>query len=855
MSWSESFLFKSLYAILFLALSCSSATIIRLTRNQPLKDGDTLVSDVGGGGRFTLGFFSPPPSSNSQRYLGIWYNDDPDSGSSVVWVANRDRPIPDRTGSLTISADWNLILSDGNGSSIWSTRAPITAPPTVAVLSPTGNLFLSPNDSVGDSYWQSFDVPTDTFSPGMKVLVDASAGPVVNAFRSWKSPGDPSPGKFTMGIDPQGAPQIVIWENLERRWRSGMWNGIAFTGMNNAASASYMYGFKLYREEDNGRVYFSYVPSSPTDSLRFRVDWDGNLEQLRWNRTRNLWDVVDRQPAGECQRYNFCGKFGVCNELGRPKCKCMEGFRPANLGEWSRGHWSGGCERIESLRCESGGGDGEEGGTNADKFDELRCGKLPDFANLRSFRSPESCRRACVTECECHGYAMMSGIGCVMWTVDMVDVVHSNGSNNVLYLRIPNSEPGGSRNLSRTGTSKRVPVGVIAAIVVGGVVGLAAASLLLCRKITGKRLKADSEMPLNDAMKNSSAYTTAELTEGGDIHVDTPLFSFALVALAADEFSMENKLGEGGFGPVYKGRLPGGEEIAVKRLSKISGQGLEEFKNEISLIAKLQHRNLVRLLGYCVHDEEKMLIYEYMPNKSLDFFLFDPAKQATLSWRKRLMIIKGIARGLLYLHQDSRLRVIHRDLKASNVLLDEEMNPKISDFGMARIFGGNQNEANTNRVVGTYGYMAPEYAMEGLFSVKSDVYSFGILVLEIVSGRKNTSFRFSDHVSLIAYAWELWSQGRAMEMVDSSVRDSCMQDEMLRCIQVGILCVQGDPVHRPTMAEVMLMMERDSQSLPLPRQPTFTCNSTTRGSVFRDVDSEGQVSVSNELTVTMVVGR
>uniref|UniRef100_F6HCT3 Protein kinase domain-containing protein n=1 Tax=Vitis vinifera TaxID=29760 RepID=F6HCT3_VITVI len=182
---------------------------------------------------------------------------------------------------------------------------------------------------------------------------------------------------------------------------------------------------------------------------------------------------------------------------------------------------------------------------------------------------------------------------------------------------------------------------------------------------------------------------------------ELPLFNFKCVAAATGNFSDENKLGQGGFGPVYKGMLPGGEEIAVKRLSRRSGQGLEEFKNEMTLIAKLQHRNLVRLLGCCIEGEEKMLLYEYMPNKSLDFFIFDPAKQAELDWRKRFTIIEGIARGLLYLHRDSRLRIIHRDMKASNILLDEEMNPKISDFGMARIFGGDQNEANTTRVVGT----------------------------------------------------------------------------------------------------------------------------------------------------------
>ncbi|KAK5814172.1 hypothetical protein PVK06_029624 [Gossypium arboreum] len=182
---------------------------------------------------------------------------------------------------------------------------------------------------------------------------------------------------------------------------------------------------------------------------------------------------------------------------------------------------------------------------------------------------------------------------------------------------------------------------------------------------------------------------------------DLPYFDLGTIAAATNNFSSDNKLGQGGFGPVYKGVLLNGKEIAVKRLSNSSSQGLQEFKNEIVLIAKLQHRNLVRILGCCVEGEEKMFIYEFLPNKSLDFIIFDDSKRSLLDWKKCLEIICGIAREMLYLHHDSRLRVIHKDLKASNVLLDDAMNPKISDFGMARIFGGDQMEGDTRRVVET----------------------------------------------------------------------------------------------------------------------------------------------------------
>ncbi|XP_024047412.1 cysteine-rich receptor-like protein kinase 19 isoform X1 [Citrus clementina] len=321
-----------------------------------------------------------------------------------------------------------------------------------------------------------------------------------------------------------------------------------------------------------------------------------------------------------------------------------------------------------------------------------------------------------------------------------------------------------------------------------------------------------------------------------------PLFPLRLALEATNHFSDENKLGQGGFGPVYKirhfasyfvslvtadgcfqGTLADGKAIAVKRLSRTSGQGLQEFKNEVNLIAKLQHKNLVRLLGCCLEGQELLLIYEYMPNKSLDVHLFDATRSVQLDWKRRLSIINGIARGILYLHEDSRLKIIHRDLKASNILLDDDMNPKISDFGLARIFGGNQNQANTNIIAGTYGYMAPEYAMGGIFSIKSDVFSFGVLLLEIISGRKNNGFYFSEHgQTLLTYTWKLWCEGPAVELIDPVIKQSCAPDELLKFIHIGLLCVQQDPADRPTMSSVVVMLASDSMTIPQPTEPAFS---------------------------------
>ncbi|EMS57694.1 Cysteine-rich receptor-like protein kinase 25 [Triticum urartu] len=326
----------------------------------------------------------------------------------------------------------------------------------------------------------------------------------------------------------------------------------------------------------------------------------------------------------------------------------------------------------------------------------------------------------------------------------------------------------------------------------------------------------------------NKATTQLSYQEDGD-DPESLLFDLTTLRRATDNFAQENKLGHGGFGAVYKGVLPHGREIAVKRLDKASGQGLKELRNELLLVAKLKHNNLTKLLGVCLKGEEKLLVYEYLPNRSLDTFLFAPEieKRLLLSWETRFRIIYGTARGLLYLHEDSQIKIIHRDLKASNILLDTDMNPKISDFGLARLFNSDKPSTTTGQVIGTLGYMAPEYAVLGHLSVKIDVYSFGVLVLEIVTGRKNTdAFEESsagESGTLLNYVWDQWSKGTALVTMDPMLE--CMvaeEGEVLKCVHLGLLCVQENPADRPTMLEVLVMLHGHASSFVAPSKPAFT---------------------------------
>ncbi|KAL9239263.1 hypothetical protein vseg_013603 [Gypsophila vaccaria] len=806
--------------VLFLLCSCwisFSIAIEKITPSQFLIDSDSIVSN---NGDFKLGFFSPPNTTN--RYVGIWYNKV--SKDAVFWVANRNNPLKDTSGVLSVSTDGNLVISNGRKDIIWSSNISIAATNTSnisAQLLDTGNLVLLARDIAsssttnGTTLWQSFDHLTDSLLPNAKITFTKSN--MKQALPSWKSLSDPSVGQFSLGTDSLVHSQAVVYKGDQRHWRSGPWNGNIFLGLQYSDEATNYANTFVHTNAADGTVDLDYTGASTLSFSHYALSYDGILSEKWWDSSKGEWQFVWKAIAIPCDMYGYCGAFGTCNALKTPRCKCLKGFMPRNAEEWKTGNWSSGCVRKETLQC------GIQGSKD-DGFLKLNKVKIPDLAEWSVGLNQVDCRSQCLKNCSCVAYAYDAGAGCMYWSKDLIDIQEFSSGGVDLYLRLPASV------LAVNGKKKVVII--IAAIV--GTITLLAAIFFVWMWLSRSKEKRQN---LLETAKYNTGSRKIPLEE-------LPLFELKKLITATNDFHDSNKLGEGGFGPVFKGKLDDGQEIAVKRLSAASGQGSDEFMNEVVVISKLQHRNLVKLLGCCVEKREKMLVYEYMPNKSLDFILFDPVKKLSLNWETRFNIIEGISRGLVYLHRDSRLRIIHRDLKASNILLDEDLTPKISDFGMARIFNTKQDQDSTRRVVGTYGYMSPEYAMGGHFSEKSDVYSFGVLLLEIVTGKKNNSFWLDEQsLTLLGYVWKLWNDDNVASIIDPVISDPSIRPEVLRCIHVGLLCVQEFTDDRPSTSTVLSMIVNDIANLPSPKQSGFC-----RRLVSSDGDSSGPSGVNSSST-------
>ncbi|XP_059442194.1 G-type lectin S-receptor-like serine/threonine-protein kinase B120 [Corylus avellana] len=793
-----SLLIASLLLLFCLAFYFTNATITGdfIRAGQSLNTLETIES---ADGMYKLGFFS---QQNSAKYhVGISFCHLPDR--NVLWVANREQPFPNSSAVLTLNLDGNLVISDG--SLLYVVANTSGGNDTSATLSDTGNLVLKNRAEV---LWQSFDHPTDTLLPGMKVEDDKTGW----SLTSWKKEEDPAPGIFSLHLGSRK--ELIIMEGSKPCWSSPLIGGLADK-------------FEIAGENISYTISNNY----PSEFIRVSLSVKGELRLQTWPSTDNLQSPADLSGSLKCGAYAFCGEFTICNEAADQKCECLPGFKA---------YATQGCKRKTILPFR----DVQKHG-----FLQMSMVYLPSNPQQLHVGNASECKSASLKNFECTGYAYDQEHGCQVWEGPLLNLKQFPEDNTYkqdFYLKLARSdlavEDTNSTKL-KDNRLKKIVVPIAVVVAVG----------LIVYYVRRRNLRSKGEDLLRLDLGTTQKANNSEDGVGRKRHVQMPLFSFASVSAATDGFSATNKLGEGGFGPVYKGILLEGGEVAVKRLSKRSGQGWEELKNEAMLIAKLQHKNLVRLLGCCIEGDEKILVYEYMPNRSLDFLLFDSEKYKILYWRTRVGIIEGIAQGLLYLHKYSRLRIIHRDLKPSNILLDIDMNPKISDFGMARIFGGNESQANTNRIVGTYGYMSPEYALEGLFSIKSDVFSFGVLLLEIVSGKKNTGFYQRDCLHLIGHAWELWTNDRGSDLADPLLNDITSMQIVLRYVNIALLCLQASAADRPTMSDVVTMLSNETAVLPYPKEPAFL--NVSGMAMANPINNMSQICSLNGATMSIMEGR
>ncbi|KAL5722970.1 non-specific serine/threonine protein kinase [Ranunculus cassubicifolius] len=340
---------------------------------------------------------------------------------------------------LTFGNDGNLVVVDGNRRSIWSTNSSTVAGNNATgFLLDSGNLILAVNE-VSDpdkALWQSFEDPTDTYLPGMRIWLNPRSKK--NLFVSWKSESDPSQGKFSMGIPPLGLMEIMAWEGSERRWRSGQWNQQIFIGVPRMTAANYLYGYRV--SDIGGRTFFTYIVYNSSELFRYQITWDGIVEQLRWNAVRREWAIFWAEPTRPCEHYNTCGPFGSCRAWSSPICSCLRGFEPKSKTEWDSGNWTSGCVRKTQLQCDRNASSGQQGGV--DQFLELDGQKLPDFSVLIPSIDMNDCRDICLRNCSCKAYAYPNGIQCLTWSGDFLDVQQFRQGGEKLYIRLAASELG-----------------------------------------------------------------------------------------------------------------------------------------------------------------------------------------------------------------------------------------------------------------------------------------------------------------------------------------------------------------------------------------------------------------------------
>ncbi|CAL9013913.1 unnamed protein product [Prunus brigantina] len=754
-----------------------------ITANRSLSGDHTIVS---AGGVFELGFFKPGNSSN--YYIGIWYKKV--SVRTVVWVANREQPISDRFSSVLKISDGNLLLFSESKGSVWSTSATSTATTSAsgsveALLLDNGNLVLRADGSSASTksepLWQSFDHPADTWLPGSRIRFNKITKQS-QILTSWKNSEDPAPGLFSLELDPNVINSFIILRNRSQQsWTSGSWdeNSNTFSGDPDMTLNSF---FNYSYVTNENESYFTYSFYNPKITYRLMMNMSGQVQQLTWLEDSKQWNLFWSKP----EVYAYCEPFSSYNEKSLPLCSCLMGFEPKSPRDWNLQAYSGGCKRKTPLHCENAtSADGKQ-----DQFKKMATISLPENMLSVNVETIARCESICLNNCSCTAYAYNSS-GCSIWIGDLFNLQELTSSDSegiTLYLRLAASEF----------KSPKSNKGLIIGVVAGSAAGIAVLLGLIVVVILRQRKRVTG---------------TGKAVEGSLV-----AFGYRDLQDATKNFS--EKLGGGGFGSVFKGTLPDSSVVAVKKLESVS-QGEKQFRTEVSTIGTIQHVNLVRLRGFCSEGTKRMLVYDYMPNGSLDSHLFHDTRPNVLDWKTRYQIALGTARGLAYLHEKCRDCIIHCDIKPENILLDTELGPKVADFGLAKLVGREFSRVLTT-MRGTRGYLAPEWISGVAITVKADVYSYGMMLFEFVSGRRNSEQSEDGKVRFFP-SWAAKQISTAetdvLSLLDLRLDGNADVQELTRICRVACWCVQDDEAHRPSMGQVVQILEgvSDVNLPPIPR--------------------------------------
>uniref|UniRef100_A0A0D6QRW0 Receptor-like serine/threonine-protein kinase n=1 Tax=Araucaria cunninghamii TaxID=56994 RepID=A0A0D6QRW0_ARACU len=742
-----------------------------LTGNQTILSKD---------GTFALGFFSPSGTNN--WYIAIWYAQI--SERTTVWVANRDNPLKNMPGVLNMSRDGNLRLFDLEGRSTWESYNSLKA--SRALLLDSGNFVMLGSGSNSEIVWESFSHPGNTVLPGMKFWKGLK-------LTSWKSSIDPSPGPFSDEMDPlpERTQFLLFYNNSVPYWSAGEWSGNQFANSPGMSADNDMFEF-IFEKNSSSRMYFMFRGKSKMEKMLPRIVLrpTGDLGMYIWIHNSS-WSLVAAVPSDQCQVYGLCGNYGACSRNNLHFCSCLQGFWPKDSRTWDSGEWwSSGCVRRSPLQCSATNG-------TTDGFLEVKDKSLPieQAVAFASERTQELCQSSCLHNCSCTAFALNISTPpvCLLWFGNLLNARDSSDGQS-LFIRLAAADlPQSSSNRKNRNPNLSVVLSTGAAFIV--VLAFLLAVLIRRRLPTLVRKGKQDDTP------------TCLRT-----------FTYKELKIATKNFS--HKLGSGAFGSVFKGTLADNTRVAVKRLEG-SAQAEKQFRAEISTIGNIQHVNLVRLLGFCIENSERLLVYEYVSNGSLNFFLFSKSNRAqkVLQWKTRFEIVLGTARGLLYLHEECRDRIIHSDIKPANILLDEDLRPKLADFGLAKLLGRDFSRVLTT-TRGTRGYLAPEWIYGLPITTKVDVYSFGVTLLEIISGRRNVDLTVQESSMQFFPTWAATqiNKGNIRAIVDANIVAQADAEEVRRAAVVGMLCTQEEEEDRPSMVQVVRMLEgtMESQACNIP---------------------------------------